>query len=81
LGLIEFRVNPESFIQSKIGLRSFDSQKLAENFDALMLALVQKKPDVIKGRYFLKGMVKTTMGAPLKVDIDKYSQIIANQKL
>ena len=35
LGLIEFRVNPESFILSKIGRRDFDDEKLAENAEKL----------------------------------------------
>ena len=38
-----------------------------------MMALVNKKPESIKGRYFMKALVKTTMGPPLKVDIGKYS--------
>ena len=69
---MEFRVNPEAFILSKVGLRSFDEDKLAANFDALMTALVQRKPETIKGRYFMKGMVKTSMGPPMKVDLSKY---------
>ena len=72
-GLIEFRVSPESFIMSKIGLRKFTEEELAANFDALMMALVNKKPEVVKGRYFLKGMIKTSMGPPLKVDLTKYA--------
>ena len=42
------------------------------NFDALMMALIEKKPEVIKARYFMKGMLKTTMGPPVKVDLHKY---------
>jgi large subunit ribosomal protein L1 len=77
LGLIEFRVNPESFIQSKIGRRDFEDDKLGSNFDALMMALIDRKPEAIKGRYFLKGMIKTSMGPPLKLDLSKYSAIVA----
>ena len=72
MGLVEFRVNPEAFILSKVGLRSFDEDKLEANFDALMTALVERKPETIKGRYFMKGMVKTSMGPPMKVDLSKY---------
>ena len=77
LGLIEFRVNPEAFIQSKIGRRDFEDDKLCTNFDALMMALIQRKPEMIKGRYFLKGMIKTSMGAPLKVDLSRYATLVA----
>ena len=75
LGMIEFKVNPESFILSKVGLKSFDNQKLSNNFNSLMLALIDKKPESIKQRYFLKGMVKTTMSPPLKVDLSHYTAL------
>jgi len=38
-----------------------------------MMALIDRKPEVIKGRYFLKGMLKTSMGPTLKVDLTKYA--------
>lgn len=75
-GLIEFRVSPAAFIFSKIGLRNFESNSLHDNFDALMLSLIEKKPESIKGRYFMKGMVKTTLGPIYHVDLTKYSSII-----
>ena len=37
---------------NKIGLKSFESEALASNFDALMMALVKAKPEAVKGRYF-----------------------------
>jgi large subunit ribosomal protein L1 len=77
LGLIEFRINQEAFISSKIGLREFDQGNLNANFDALMMALIKKKPESIKGRYILKAMVKTSMGPPLKIDIGRYATIVA----
>lgn len=80
-GLIEFRINSESFIMSKIGLREFQSTDLLTNFDALMMALVNKKPVSVKGKFFLKGMVKTTMGPPFKLDLSKYTQIVQQQTL
>lgn len=78
-GLIEFRVNPESFILNKIGTRSFEGKALHENFDALMMALVAKKPESVKGRYFLKAMVKTSMGPPLRLNLDHYNQVVQSQ--
>ena len=62
---------------SKIGLRKFNLDQLEENFESLMMALVDKKPEAIKGRYFMKGMIKTSMGPPIKVDLSKYAQISA----
>lgn len=78
-GLIEFRISKEAFVMSKLGLRNFTPEQLAENFDALMMALVEKKPESIKGRYFMKGIIKTTYGPPVKVNLDKYSAICAAQ--
>jgi ribosomal protein L1 len=36
----------------KIGLRDFEDNSIAQNFDALALALVQKKPESIKGKFY-----------------------------
>jgi len=49
-GQIEFRVNDNSDIMVKIGLRNFESDKLYENFDAVVRALAAKKPESIKGK-------------------------------
>ena len=65
VGLIEFRVTQDAFIQSKIGLRDFENGALVDNFEALMTSLISKKPESVKGRYFLKGVIKTTMGKPI----------------
>lgn len=78
-GLIEFRVSPDAWVFNKIGLRSFESAQLHENFDALMMALIHKRPETLKGRYFLKGMVKSSMGPPIRLDLSHYAQIIAQQ--
>ena len=81
VGLIEFRVTQDAFIQSKIGLRDFENGALVDNFEALMTSLISKKPESVKGRYFLKGVIKTTMGKPILLDLSPYQQIIAQQTL
>ena len=75
-GLIEFRVNEASFIQSKIGMRSFDDLALLDNLNALMTAIAKRKPESIKGKYFSKAQVKTSMGPPLKIDINPFQALI-----
>lgn len=80
-GLIEFRISPEAFIMSKIGLRKFTEEQLLENMNSLMMALIEKKPESVKGRYFMRGMIKTSMGPPMKIDLSKYAQIVASQSL
>ena len=76
-GLVEFRVNPESFILVKVGMRAFEDAGLVENFDALMTALAAKRPEAVKGRYFERAVLKSTMGPPFKVDLSKYSAMVA----
>ena len=74
-GQIEFRVNEHSDIMVKIGLREFEEDKLIENFDAFARALVKRKPESIKGKYFVRGYIKTTMGHPIKLDLSEYQRL------
>ena len=68
-GQIEFRVNEHADIMVKIGLREFQEDQLLTNFDAFARALVKKKPESIKGKYFIRGYLKTSMGRPVKLDL------------
>ncbi len=68
-GLIEFRVNDNADILSKIGVKDFDNEAIFKNFDALAVALAKKKPESIKGKFFLKAFIKTSMGPSIKVDL------------
>jgi len=70
--MIEFRTNDAAFIMNKIGHRSFEDKALTDNLNAFMDALAKKKPDSIKGKYFLKAQIKTSMGPPLKLNIAPY---------
>ena len=42
------------------------------------MALVDKRPEAIKGRYFRSASIKTTMGPPIKLDFEKYAAIVAS---
>jgi len=75
MGQIEFRVNEHSDIMVKIGLREFAEDQLMTNFDAFARALVNKKPESIKGKYFVRGYIKTTMGHPIKLDLSDYQRM------
>jgi ribosomal protein L1 len=59
----------------KIGLREFQDDQLLVNFDALARALAKKKPESIKGKYFVRGYIKTTMGRPIKLDLSEYQRL------
>ena len=75
-GQIEFRVNEHSDIMVKIGLREFQDDQLMTNFDAFARALAKKKPESIKGKYFVRGYIKTTMGRPIKIDLSEYQRLV-----
>jgi large subunit ribosomal protein L1 len=78
-GLIEYRVNEDGTIMTKIGKRDFTDEDLVRNADSLLRAVVEKKPEVIKGRYFLKAMVKTSMGPPTRLNISDYAALASQQ--
>jgi ribosomal protein L1 len=59
----------------KIGLRDFEDDKLFVNLDAFAKALVAKKPEAVKGKYFVRGYIKTTMGKPIKLDLSEYQRM------
>ena len=42
-----------------------------------MLSLIEKRPDTVKGRYFNKAYVKTTMGPNLRLNLDHYHKLVA----
>jgi len=67
-GKVQFRVEKAGIVHAPIGKISFDSQKLFENFESLMEALLKAKPSTAKGTY-LKGItVSSTMGPGVKID-------------
>ena len=68
-------MNDASFIMNKIGHRTFENDALVENLNAIMSAIAEKKPESVKGKYFAKAQVKTSMGPPLKLDISPYQQL------
>ena len=74
-GLVEFRVNEYACIMNKIGKRSFADTDLHTNLDALMTAIAKRRPETLKGKLFVKASVKTSMGPPLRLDIEKYQEM------
>jgi large subunit ribosomal protein L1 len=66
-GKIEFRLDKAGIIHAPIGKVSFDAQKLAENLQALLEALVRAKPAAAKGQYMRNIAVSSTMGPSVRV--------------
>jgi len=71
-GLVEYRVTEDGTIMNKIGILAFDNEDLIRNAEALIHSVASKKPDSVKGRFFKQGIIKTSMGPPLKLDLTKY---------
>jgi len=74
-GMIEFRVNENSFIMNKFGKRDFTDENLQINLDALLTSIAARRPDSVKGRYMQRAVIKSSMGPTLKLDISTYQQI------
>ncbi len=67
-GKVEYRLDKNNIIHVSIGKASFGAEKLGENFDALMSALVKAKPAAAKGTYLRSVTVSSTMGPGIKVN-------------
>ncbi len=71
-GKIEYRLDKANIIHCPIGKVSFGAEKLQENFDTLMGAIVKAKPAAAKGQYIKSCVVATTMGPELKSTPQKF---------
>ncbi len=70
-GKVEFRVDKTGVLHSPIGKISFDADKLAENAQALLAAVVKAKPAAAKGEYIRKITLSSTMGPGIGIDLDE----------
>lgn len=70
-GKIEYRLDKTNIIHCPIGKASFGAQKLAENFNALMSAVIKAKPAAAKGQYLRSVTVASTMGPGIKLNPSK----------
>ena len=66
-GKVEYRLDKTAIIHCPIGKKSFGQEKLVENFNALMDAIVKAKPAAAKGQYVKSVTVTSTMGPGVKV--------------
>ena len=67
-GKVEYRLDKTNIIHCPIGKVSFGAEKLTENFNALMGAIVKAKPAAAKGQYIKSCVVASTMGPGVKVN-------------
>ena len=71
-GKIEYRLDKTNIIHCPIGKVSFGPEKLKENFDALMGAIIKAKPEAAKGQYIKSCVLATTMGPGIKLNVAKF---------
>ncbi len=70
-GKVEYRLDKTAIIHCPIGKKSFGAEKIAENFTALMDAIVKAKPAAAKGQYIKSVVMTSTMGPGVKVYFNK----------
>ena len=73
-GKIEYRLDKTNIIHVPVGKVSFGSEKLLENVQTLMSAIIKAKPASAKGTYLKSGALTTTMGPSIRVNGAKISE-------
>ncbi len=73
-GKIEYRLDKTNIIHVPLGKVSFGSEKLMENFETLMSAVIKAKPSAAKGQYLKSVVLSATMGPAVKVNPVKISE-------
>jgi len=67
-GKLEYRVDRQGNLALRIGKRSFDDNKLLENYVAVIDEILRAKPAAAKGRYLKSVTLSTTMGPGIRID-------------
>lgn len=70
-GKVEYRLDKTAIIHCPVGKKSFGAEKLAENYKALMDAIIKAKPAAAKGQYIKSVAVASTMGPGAKINPNK----------
>ncbi len=70
-GKIEYRLDKTNIIHCPIGKASFGADKLSENFNALMGAVIKAKPAAAKGQYLRSVTIASTMGPGIRINPNK----------
>ena len=71
-GKIEYRLDKSNIIHCPIGKASFSEEKLQENYNAIMEAILKAKPATLKGQYLRSVSLAPTMGPGVKITTAKY---------
>ena len=71
-GKVEYRVDKAGVIAVSVGRVSFEKEKIVENVKSCMSAIIKSKPASVKGTYFKKLTISSTMSPGLKVDKNEF---------
>ncbi len=71
-GKIEYRLDKTNIIHCPIGRVSFGADKVKENLEAVMSAIVKAKPAATKGQYIKSCVLATTMGPGVKLNVARF---------
>ena len=70
-GKVEYRLDKTNIIHVPIGKASFTEEKLADNFQTLIEAIIKAKPSALKGQYLRSVTLTSTMGPGVKLNVVK----------
>mgnify|MGYP004638091127 CR=1 FL=1 len=71
-GKVEYRLDKANIIHVPVGKASFGTEKLSQNIETLMDAIVKAKPAATKGQYIRSATIATTMGPGIKLNSAKF---------
>ena len=71
-GKVEYRLDKANIIHVPVGKASFGTEKLSQNIETLMDAIVKAKPAAAKGQYIRSATIATTMGPGIKLNSAKF---------
>ena len=70
-GQIEIKNDKDGNVSASIGKKSFPDEKIKQNYDSFMQAILKEKPKGIKGDYILSAYLTSTMGISSKLKVSK----------
>lgn len=79
-GKIEYRLDKANIIHVPVGKASFSEEQIADNYRALMEAVIKAKPSAAKGQYLKSVTIASTMGPGIKLSPNQFSESSAAEK-